>query len=174
MILVTVGTHSQPFNRLVEAMDTVAGSINEQVIIQRGVSSYKPRHAQYFDFTASHEIAKLTSEARVIVAHSAAGTVIQTLKYNKPLIIVPRLKKFGEANDDHQLQLASALHELGRVHMISDATPESLLCAIRNPLAPNEVSNTKHELKSSIRQQLQIWTREHLDISEQALNSGDV
>ena len=42
MIFVTVGTHEQPFNRLIEYVDKWAAGVDEDVLIQTGVSSYKP------------------------------------------------------------------------------------------------------------------------------------
>ena len=109
MILVTVGTNHQGFNRLVEAMDHVAASLNEHVVIQRGSSSYEPQHAEHFKFTTSKKIEQLTQQARIVVAHAAAGSALVTLLNQKPLIVVPRLQQFGEHIDDHQLQLAKAL-----------------------------------------------------------------
>ena len=45
MIFVTVGTHEQPFNRLVEKMDSLVaeGVIREPVMIQTGYSTYLAR-----------------------------------------------------------------------------------------------------------------------------------
>ena len=42
MIFVTVGTHEQPFNRLIECIDNLKkdGVIQEDVIIQTGYSTY--------------------------------------------------------------------------------------------------------------------------------------
>ena len=45
MIFVTVGTHEQQFNRLVEYMDRWASTHEEEVIIQTGFSTYKPKKA---------------------------------------------------------------------------------------------------------------------------------
>lgn len=42
MIFVTVGTHEQPFNRLVAFMDKWAEVHDEKVIIQTGFSTYNP------------------------------------------------------------------------------------------------------------------------------------
>ena len=44
MIFVTVGTHEQPFNRLVRFMDEIKGKglIKEDVVIQTGYSTYEP------------------------------------------------------------------------------------------------------------------------------------
>lgn len=45
MIFVTVGTHEQPFNRLVKAVDDLKknGVIIDEVIMQTGFSTYKPK-----------------------------------------------------------------------------------------------------------------------------------
>ena len=40
MIFVTVGTHEQQFNRLIEYMDIWASEHDEKVVIQTGYSSY--------------------------------------------------------------------------------------------------------------------------------------
>ncbi|MDU2502160.1 MAG: glycosyltransferase, partial [Lactobacillus gasseri] len=46
MIFVTVGTHEQPFNRLVKKIDDLVadGKIKEKVVIQTGFSTYQPVH----------------------------------------------------------------------------------------------------------------------------------
>ena len=88
MILVTVGTHPQGFDRLVRAMDEVAAKLAEPVIIQRGSSIYQPQHANSFEFTVSEQMRQLTQEARIIVAHAAAGTIILALCAGKPLVVV--------------------------------------------------------------------------------------
>ena len=48
MIFVSVGTHEQPFNRLVKAVDDLKkdGVITDEVIIQTGFSTYKPKYCQ--------------------------------------------------------------------------------------------------------------------------------
>jgi UDP-N-acetylglucosamine transferase subunit ALG13 len=109
MILVTVGTHGQGFDRLVIPMDEIAGLLDEQVIIQRGFSSYVPRQAEQFRFTSGGNMASLTRSARIVVSHAAAGAIILGLQHCRPMVVVPRLRRFGEHTDDHQLQLAAAL-----------------------------------------------------------------
>ena len=46
MIFVTVGTHEQPFNRLIQKVDELKkdGVITEDVIIQTGFSTYEPKY----------------------------------------------------------------------------------------------------------------------------------
>lgn len=49
MIFVTVGTHEQPFNRLIQKVDELKrdGVIKDDVIIQTGFSTYKPKYCQW-------------------------------------------------------------------------------------------------------------------------------
>lgn len=48
MIFVTVGTHEQPFNRLIEKMDELveSGKIKEKVVVQYGFSTYEAKHCE--------------------------------------------------------------------------------------------------------------------------------
>lgn len=105
MILVTVGTHFLPFDRLIKKMDDIAGKIEEEVIMQIGNSSYTPKHANFFHFKELEEMEQLIKEARVVVTHGGAGTILLALAKEKIIICVPRLKEFNEVLVDHQLDL---------------------------------------------------------------------
>ena len=158
MILVTVGTHDRPFDRLIKAMDELAAGMAEPVVIQRGVSSILPQHAAHFDFTTGRRMEELAAVARVIVAHAAAGSIILALKSKKPLVIVPRLRQVGEVIDDHQTQLANALHNSGRACAVNPVTSQSLSRALQ--MAPNlqAKSVTGAELITALRRQLNLWS----------------
>ena len=49
MIFVTVGTHEQPFNRLIQKIDELKkdSTIQDDVIIQTGFSTYEPKYCQW-------------------------------------------------------------------------------------------------------------------------------
>jgi beta-1,4-N-acetylglucosaminyltransferase len=130
LILVTVGMHNQPFDRLVQAADELASLVEEPVVIQRGVSRYTPTFGQYFDFADEAQMRKWVSEARVVVSHGGAGSIISALQAGKSLVIVPRLKRFGEHFDDHQLELAEALAKVGRAIIVVVLSAEALREAI--------------------------------------------
>src|SRR4051812_30859445 len=104
MILVTVGTHAQGFDRLVKPMDELAKQINEKVIIQYGSSSYQPKYADHFQWASSEQMEQYTLDAHIIITHAAAGAIILALKQKKRLVLIPRLKVHKEHFDDHQLQ----------------------------------------------------------------------
>ena len=132
MILVTVGTHNRGFDRLVRAADELAAQIEEPVVIQYGSAVYEPQHAsRSFRFTTGQEMEELTLQARVIVMHAAAGSLILALQLGKPLVVVPRLRKYKEVMDDHQTQLAKALVEEGRGVVVQQPSGENLLRAIQ-------------------------------------------
>jgi beta-1,4-N-acetylglucosaminyltransferase len=115
LIFVTVGMHPGGFQRLVKQMDEVAGRIDEEVIMQIGGTKYTPRNAKYFGFATEQEMKELFRKARVVVGHGGVGTILDVLQEGKPLVVVPRLKKYGEHIDDHQLLLLQELERDGRV-----------------------------------------------------------
>lgn len=113
MIFVTVGTHTDGFARLVTAMDGLAAGLDEEVVMQVGATPYQPQSARWFSFTSQAEIEQLNARARVIVSHAGAGSIMAGLRLAKPLIVMPRLHKYGEHVDDHQTELAGALASQG-------------------------------------------------------------
>jgi UDP-N-acetylglucosamine transferase subunit ALG13 len=129
MIFVTVGTHHQSFARLVDAMDAIAGDTKEHVVIQRGLTKAVPQFAQSFEFKPRDDLLHRYDGARVIVTHAGIGSIIDALKAGKPLIVVPRLKKFGEHNTDHQIELARAVERRGWGRVVIDIGALAEACA---------------------------------------------
>jgi len=119
LIFVTIGMHTKGFDRLVKKMDEIAGSIDEEVIIQTGGTSFNPQNAKWFDFATEEEIKELCRKASVVVTH-AAMSILDGWEQGKPVVVVPRLKKHGEVIDDHQLDFAKELEKEGRVVAIYD------------------------------------------------------
>jgi len=131
VIFVTVGMHSQGFDRLIKKMDEVSGKIDEEVIMQIGSTKYKPKNAKYFDFKDSEEMKELYQNARLVVCHGGAGTILTSLEQGMPVIAVPRLKRFNESIDDHQLELVDALAEGGKIQAVYDMG--KLETTLKNP-----------------------------------------
>lgn len=157
MILVTVGTHNRGFDRLVRAMDELAAELDEPVLIQRGSSHYLPRHAEHFEWASSQRMEQLTQQARVIVSHAAAGSILLALLHHKPLVVVPRLQSFGEIIDDHQRQLATALHEQGKAIAVDPLSKEALRLAIDTVTQHGSYIEGSTRLVQAVRRQLGLW-----------------
>ena len=119
MILVIVGISRLPFDRLLAALHALPPG--EHLAIQSGVSSGGPSHAEYFGYLPFDDLVAMVARARVVVTHAGVGSMMTTLAEGKRPIVVPRLKRFGEAVDDHQLVLARRLAAEGVVTVVEDA-----------------------------------------------------
>ena len=122
MILVTVGTVPQSFNRLLKTVDELVnkGKIKEKVIMQIGNSTYEPKNVRWFRFTSNKEIDNLNRNARIVITHGGAGNILTALNYGKIIIAIPRLKKFNEHTDNHQLDLVRTLEKHGKIIAVYD------------------------------------------------------
>lgn len=107
MIFVTLGSQKFQFNRLLKAVDELIekGVITENVFAQTGCSDYIPRNYAYKPFLDRDEFAEWEGKADVVITHGGTGAIIGAVKKGKKVIAVPRLAKYGEHVDDHQLQI---------------------------------------------------------------------
>lgn len=122
MIFVTVGTHTQSFDRLLREVDRLVGEsvIKEKVVGQIGSSTYEPRNFRWFRFTSFEELERLYGRADVMITHGGAGSILNGLDRGKPVIAIPRLKKFGEHVNDHQIDLVKFLENKRKIIAVYD------------------------------------------------------
>lgn len=113
MIFITVGTHEQPFNRLIEYVDTLVekGIITEEVIMQTGFSTYEPKNCTWNKMFEYQRMVYYVNQARIIVTHGGPASFIMPLQVGKIPVVVPRQKQFNEHVNDHQLSFAKAVAE---------------------------------------------------------------
>lgn len=117
MIFATTGT-CEPFDRLLQAFDTV--ELDEELVVQHGISPVRPRGARCVDFLAYEELVELVRSARVVVTHGGVGSVLTALANGKRPIVVPRRAERGEAIDDHQLEFVRKLATTGVIDLVED------------------------------------------------------
>ncbi|WP_077623407.1 PssE/Cps14G family polysaccharide biosynthesis glycosyltransferase [Sediminibacillus massiliensis] len=117
MILVVLGTHELPFYRLVREVDRLKrdGFIKEEVIVQNGHTKFTSDVLTFKKFVTYEEMEQLYDQARIVITHAGTGSVITGLRKGKAVIAAPRLQKYGEHNDDHQLQLVDAFVSQGHI-----------------------------------------------------------
>ena len=113
MIFVTVGTHEQPFNRLVEYIDNLKKNnlLQEDVVIQTGFSTYKPEYCKWSKLFSYQEMLEFVKRARIVITHGGPSSFIMPLQVGKIPIVVPRQKQFDEHVNDHQVEFAKAVAE---------------------------------------------------------------
>jgi UDP-N-acetylglucosamine transferase subunit ALG13 len=117
LIFIVLGTHELPFDRLLKEVDKqiLEGNINEKVLVQAGHTKYRSEHMEFFDFTTYEHMSELYKEANFIITHGGTGSITTGMKMQKKVIAVPRLVKYGEHNDDHQLEIVKQFQETGHI-----------------------------------------------------------
>lgn len=120
MIFVTIGTQ-EPFDRLLIAIDEIAGLYPEiEFIAQTSNSAYKAINLKTVEFLEPIEFDKLFNEAQLILSHAGMGTILSALTRKKPILVVPRLVKYGEHRNEHQLATAKKMEKLGYIRVAYD------------------------------------------------------
>ena len=110
MIFVVLGTQKFQLNRLLQKLDEYVeqGLLTDEIYAQIGNSTYKPRHYAYKEFMDKKEFDATIAKADLVIAHSGVGTIITAIHAKKPVVVFPRLAKYKEHVDDHQLDIARA------------------------------------------------------------------
>ena len=142
MVFITLGSQKFQFNRLLKAVDELLDEnlIDDDVLAQIGYSDYTPKNFKYKSFLDRDEFAEVVNKSDVVITHGGTGAIIGAVKKGKKVIAVPRLAKYGEHVDDHQLQIVEQFSE-------SDLISKCLDCS---ELA-NIIKDTKcHEFKKYI------------------------
>jgi UDP-N-acetylglucosamine transferase subunit ALG13 len=111
MIFVTVGTHEQPFNRLLKKIDDLCSQkiIDEEVIVQTGYSTYNLKNCTGQQFLPYAQMWENVRRARIIITHGGPSSFIMPLQIGKVPIVVPRQAKFDEHVNNHQLDFANSV-----------------------------------------------------------------
>lgn len=124
MIFLTVGTQF-PFSRLVKAVDDAVGEngFNERIFAQIGSDSYRPRNFKAVTTLDKADFDKHFCEADSIISHAGMGTIMMAMEHRKPLLVMPRLKEYGEVVNNHQLAITDKFEQLGYLlvaHRVED------------------------------------------------------
>ena len=152
MILVCTGTQKFQFNRLIEATDKLirSGVLSGEVVVQAGYSDFIPGNCRCSRFYDREEMDRLTDEAELIITHGGSGSIMNALQKGKKVIAVPRLSRYGEHINDHQLQLVKLLSDEGYIEACED--PSGLEEAVKKALHQTyrTYTGSKGELTSDI------------------------
>lgn len=152
MILVTLGTQDKEFTRLLKEIDRLIdkGIIKEEVIVQAGYTKYKSDNMTIFDYVSKDEINDYIEQASFIITHGGVGSIVESLKCDKKVIAVPRLSKYNEHNNDHQLEVLKELGGNNYIYPVYDI--EKLEDAIINidSFVPNKYISDNIKIKNLI------------------------
>jgi UDP-N-acetylglucosamine transferase subunit ALG13 len=107
VILLTLGTHPQPFERAVDwALD-----LGEELVVQHGSTPPRPDapNTAWHEFLDHDVLGGLMADADLVICHAGVGTVMSALRLGRTPVVMPRLVEHGEHVDNHQLQITRAL-----------------------------------------------------------------
>lgn len=115
MIFITLGSQKFQFNRLLKEIDRLVenDTIKDEIFAQIGYSDYKPKNYNYKSFLDRNEFSEIMDKCDKVITHGGTGAIIGAIKNDKKVIAVPRLRKFGEHVDDHQLQIIKEFVDMG-------------------------------------------------------------
>ena len=146
MIFVTVGTHEQPFNRLIKCIDDLkaSGFIKEEVFMQIGYSTYLPKYCNYSKFINYDDMNFYFNKADIIITHGGPSSFIVPVSLGKVPIVVPRQKKYNEHVNDHQLIFCNELVKRGfPIICINDIAELKENLTVRNKISSFVSNNQK-------------------------------
>jgi UDP-N-acetylglucosamine transferase subunit ALG13 len=136
--------------------DWAGGTGRTDVFAQIGASRWTPAHLRYSHFLPPDQFTRRFAEARVIVAHAGMGTILSALRWEKPIVVMPRRAALGEQRNDHQLATARRLSAIGKVEVAMDETElrvrlESLdALKAKDPIGPHAGTDLIETIRSFI------------------------
>jgi UDP-N-acetylglucosamine--N-acetylmuramyl-(pentapeptide) pyrophosphoryl-undecaprenol N-acetylglucosamine transferase len=124
LIFATVGTHHQPFTRMLDALATIA---DRDLIVQYGPGAAPAGVDRAEAFMPFDEMLGFYRRAEQVITHAGVGSILCAIREGHTPLVVPRRHSLGEHVDDHQAELSRALEERGSVVVAWDTSQLSPL-----------------------------------------------
>ena len=104
-IFVMFGTQDKRFDRLLNAILDSKFVNENDVYVQLGYTkgTYDKIHCQ--EYYSEEELLHQIEIADLIITHAGVAAIVSALKLKKRTIVVPRLGKYKEQNNDPQVQI---------------------------------------------------------------------
>ena len=150
MILVTLGTQDNSFERLLKEIEHLieTGIIQEKVIVQAGNTKFESNKMKIIDFVSQKELEEFINKASYIITHGGVGSITEALKQNKKIIAVPRKKEYKEHVNNHQMQIVENFDKQGYIIGIQDIEELEKAIKIIPNFKPNKYkTNTQNIIK---------------------------
>ena len=147
MIFITLGSQKFQFNRLLKKIDELVENkkIEKEIFAQIGYSDYKPKNFKYKEFIDRDEFKEFMEKSEIVIAHGGTGAIITAVKQGKKVIAIPRLAKYEEHVDDHQMQIVTEFEASGIIKAVYDMDNlEKSLKEIKTMQFEQYVSNTQN------------------------------
>ncbi len=151
MILVTLGTHEQPFERALDLVSDLEKQ-HEHVVVQHGATPPRPSsaHVTWVAYLDWDELTATMQNADAVLTHAGVGSTVTAMRAGKKPIMIPRLERFGEHVDDHQVQLADRFEERDAALVYRPDRDLVELIAEARESGPAAIGTRKHGLQRAL------------------------
>jgi UDP-N-acetylglucosamine transferase subunit ALG13 len=112
LIFVTVGTHHDPYARMLGALDQLDPT---ELVVQYGTGEPPPGVARAEAFMPFEQMVECFREAEKVITHAGVGSILCASREGHTPLVVPRRHDLGEHVDEHQAELTRALAARGAV-----------------------------------------------------------
>lgn len=148
MVLVTLGTQTQKFERLLSTIEN--SHLEGEIIVQAGGScDFSSKKMKIMKFINYEEMNELIKKADFIITHGGTGSIIMPLQQGKKVIACARLEKYKEHINDHQQELVSIFAEEGYILELHENEKLDDVLEKLNTWKPKKyISNTKNFIKN--------------------------
>lgn len=149
MILVLLGTFKIDFSRpLIQIEKAILdGQIADTVVVQSGHTNFSSQVLSIQKFMTSAELNVLYQEAEVVITHAGVGSILRGLQMGKKVIAVPRLYKYKEHVDDHQLDILNEFAAQGYLIPWHETDSFQSLLEMAKTFVPNPYRSNKQDLE---------------------------
>ncbi|MGM7721719.1 PssE/Cps14G family polysaccharide biosynthesis glycosyltransferase [Metabacillus sp. Hm71] len=130
MIFITLGTQRFPFNRIIDQVKELRKTYKGDIVIQSGYTTCELNGVTSQSFMDSDLFINNINKADIIITHGGTSSIIKSLEAQKKVIAVPRLAKFKEHVDDHQLDICLTFEKKGYLTVLKEN--EHLIDKIEN------------------------------------------
>jgi UDP-N-acetylglucosamine transferase subunit ALG13 len=151
LIFLSLGTHQQPFTRALDLVEPLALG-GEDLVIQHGSTPLRQTmpNTTWLEFIAFEEVADMMAKAKSVVCHAGVGTIMTALQAEHTPVIVPRLARYGEHVDDHQLDIATRFAERGLVRCVISETDLAPILTPRNEDKDQRIGKGSTSLRAAV------------------------
>lgn len=115
MIFISVGTQKQNFKRLFHMVENSKVLSNHRIIAQTGYTEFSSRKIESIPFMSNELYKKYIDESDIVICHGGVGTIFDALYAGKKVLAIPRLSKYEEHVNDHQIEVCDELEKEGYI-----------------------------------------------------------
>jgi UDP-N-acetylglucosamine transferase subunit ALG13 len=133
LIFVTVGTHQQPFQRLLDGLDALD---LDQLVVQHGPGTPPAGVARAEAFMPFDRVLAYLDEAEKVITHAGVGSILCARRAGHLPLAIPRRHDLEEHVDEHQAELCAALESRGAVIAVAEVAELPRLLAAAPPRGP--------------------------------------